>query len=116
MSKRFTNAVSASSVSFFSWWLARIPRYFLDLLCLFLGFVLAVVLVNLSPVGIHDVSRFPDDWHAGCAFALFTPAVLVALFLVFGLFVRYAGLGLEPTVLSMPVTGFFYRGFFRPIS
>ena len=33
-----------------------------------------------------------------------------------GFLVRYGGMGLEPTVLSMPITGFCYGLLFRPVT
>ena len=94
---------------FFSWWLARISRVFLDLffifLCLFVAFQLYRATSGNGEGG---------EASAGCAGLLLKPILFLGLLLAFGLLVRYGDRGLEPTVLSMPITGFFYRLIFRP--
>ncbi len=90
---------------FFSWWLARIRRIFLDFLCLLLGLLcggfIGYVIVNESPNSTGHGAAFGSLIFFGTLFGI-------------GLIVRHANLGLEPTVISMPVTGFLYRFVFRP--
>ncbi len=94
---------------FFSWWLAKISRVFLDFLfilfCVFVAFFL-----------YHGMSGTGEGGEpsAGCAGLLLKPTLFVGLLVALGFFVRYGDQGLEPTVLSMPVTGFCYNLIFRP--
>jgi hypothetical protein len=96
---------------FFSWWLARISRALLDLLfivlCLFVGFLLYRSMSGDSEGG---------EPSPGCAGLLLRPLLFFGLLLALGFFVRYGDRGLEPTVLSMPITGFFYGLIFRPVT
>jgi hypothetical protein len=88
---------------FFSWWLARIPEVFLDLAFLFGYLFVGGLLFGIFARGIE-----------GCS------GILLAFVLYFGglfglgAYVRYGDAGLEPTVLSMPITGFLYQFVFRP--
>jgi hypothetical protein len=86
---------------FFSWWLAAIPRILLDL----------AVLGGIAFLGLIFLGVF---FREGCS-GMFAGTVMFfgALFGA-GFLVRYGETGLEPTVLSMPVTGFLYGFFFRP--
>jgi hypothetical protein len=87
---------------FFSWWLAKIPRILLDFAVLFgIGFV---ALLFASIFG-----------RQGCGLALvIAPFMFLMILLGAGAVVRYGDLGVEPTVLSMPITGWFYGFIFRP--
>jgi len=97
---------------FFSWWLARIPRILLDIL--FIIFVLFVgnLFFNwaITRGEGHEGLNFLQLVWAGCSTLIIGPLVLFLL----GLLVRHGETGLEPTVLSMPITGFFYGLVFRP--
>jgi hypothetical protein len=88
---------------FFSWWLAVIPRILLDFAVLFgiglLGIILFCILARMGCAGM------------ACAVALWVGIVLGT-----GAVIRYRDLGVEPTVLSMPVTGFVYGLIFRPVT
>lgn len=96
---------------FFSWWLARIPRILLDILFILFMLIVAGAMVRAAASGEgHEGQTFVQFLIQGCSFFVLTP---LALFLL-GLLVRYGNLGLEPTVLSMPITGFFYGLIFRP--
>jgi hypothetical protein len=90
---------------FFSWWLARIPRILLDFLFLF-GCFFVWWLTNLI------ILTGNQDGH-GCGL-IFAPFILLALVIALGFLVRYGDTGLEPTVVSMPITGFCYSFVFRP--
>jgi len=96
---------------FFSWWLAKISRVLLDLLfifvCLFVGFLL-----------FHGISGSTEGGEPspGCAGLLLKPILFFGLLLALGFLVRYGDRGLEPTVLSMPITGFVYGLIFRPVT
>jgi hypothetical protein len=96
---------------FFSWWLAKISRVLLDVLfivlCLIGGFLLYRGLSGGSE-GIEP--------RLGCAGLLLKPILFLGLLLLLGFVVRYGDAGLEPTVLSMPITGFFYGLIFRPVT
>jgi hypothetical protein len=94
---------------FFSWWLAKISRVFLDLL--FILFCVFVAFFLYSSMSGSSVGGEPSP---GCAGLLLKPTLFVGLLVALGFFVRYGDQGLEPTVLSMPVTGFFYNLIFRP--
>jgi len=94
---------------FFSWWLAKISRALLDFLfiglCLVVGFLLFRGTSGASELGGPS---------PGCAGLLLKPLLFFGFLLALGFFVRYGHWGLEPTVLSMPVTGFLYGFIFRP--
>jgi hypothetical protein len=90
---------------FFSWWLARISRILLDIL--FILFTLIIAGVNL---------RGFQGEHPGCAGLIFLPIVVILVLFVLGAVIRYGNLGLEPIVVSMPITGFFYSLVFRPVT
>jgi hypothetical protein len=96
---------------FFSWWLAKISRVLLDivfiLLCLFVA--------SLFYRGMPGNPEGPEP-SSGCAGLFLKPLVFLGLLLALGFFVRYGDRGLEPTVLSMPITGFLYGLIFRPSS
>jgi hypothetical protein len=101
---------------FFSWWLAKISRVLLDLLfiflCLFVVFLLYRSMSGTSGTGDEMVGT-PSP---GCAELLLKPLLFLGLLVALGFFVRYGNRGLEPTVLSMPITGFVYGLIFRPSS
>ena len=86
---------------FFSWWLAVIPQILLDF----------AVLGGIAFLGLIFLGIFA---RAGCG------GMFAGIFMFFGmlfgagLLVRYGETGLEPTVLSMPITGFVYGLIFRP--
>jgi hypothetical protein len=96
---------------FFSWWLAKISRAFLDLL--FIVLCLAVGFILYRSISGDSAGVEPSP---GCAGLLLKPLLFLGLLLALGFFVRYGDRGLEPTVLSMPITGFFYGLIFRPAS
>jgi hypothetical protein len=88
---------------FFSWWLARIPQVLLDLVFLFGCFLAGgFVFTVLARVA------------GSCIVVILAPTLLFGGPFALGAYVRYRDTGLEPTVLSMPITGFIYRLFFRP--
>jgi hypothetical protein len=91
---------------FFSWWLAPISRVFLDLVCL-LGLLLGGYLEYLFFNAGHVFEQ-------GCMGVLLFALLFFSELLVLGIIVRKGDLGIEPTVISMPVTGFLYRFVFRP--
>ena len=86
---------------FFSWWLAKIPRILLDFAVLF-----GIAFVALLFAGIFS--------REGCGLVLVAPIMFLMMLLGAGAVVRYGDLGVEPTVLSMPITGFIYGFVFRP--
>jgi hypothetical protein len=92
---------------FFSWWLARIPRIFLDVF-----FLLAALLYGGFLV--HTFFKEGQGLQEGCLGAVLAPVLFIGTFLILGFIVRKGDFGLEPTVLSMPLTGFLYRFVFRP--
>jgi hypothetical protein len=96
---------------FFSWWLAKISRVLLDLLfilvCLFVGYLLYRSMSGSTEGG---------EPSPGCAGLLLKPILFFGLLLALGFLVRYGDRGLEPTVLSMPITGFVYGLIFRPVT
>jgi hypothetical protein len=96
---------------FFSWWLAKISRVLLDLLFIFLNLVVVFVFYRLM-----SGSSEGNEPSFGCAALLLRPLLFLGLLLALGFLVRYGNLGLEPTVLSMPVTGFVYGLIFRPVT
>ena len=91
---------------FFSWWLARIPLVLQDLVVLF-GVCLVSGFVLRS-------SFFAFSRGAGCFGAVLGLFIYFGLLFGFGAAVRYGNLGAEPTILSMPITGFLYGLVFRP--
>lgn len=91
---------------FFSWWLAKISRILLDI-----GFLLVVLLAGF----LYLRSAAEGGGHSGgCAGLVLKPIIFLGVLFVLGLVVRQGDLGLEPMVLSMPVTGFVYGFLFRP--
>ena len=101
---------------FFSWWLAKISRALLDLLFIFLCLFVAFLLYRSMSGTSGDGEMMVSDPSPGCAGLLLKPLIFFGFLLVLGFFVRYGDRGLEPTVLSMPITGFFYGLIFRPSS
>jgi len=93
---------------FFSWWLARIPRVLLDL-----GFLLAALVAG--GILTYLLSKSQDGCF-GCMGLLLAPILFLGGLVGLGAFVRYGDQGLEPTVLSMPITGFLYKLVFRPVT
>jgi hypothetical protein len=91
---------------FFSWWLARIPRVLLDF-----GFLFSAVLAAGILTSIVSKSQ---NGCVGCLGIFLGPIVFLGVLLGLGAYVRYGDAGLEPTVLSMPITGFLYGFLFRP--
>ena len=98
---------------FFSWWLARIPRVLLDFLFL-LGYVVVGYLIGVLFILVMSAGGHESQAAAGCVGIFLIPFIYLALFLGLGFLVRYGDLGWEPTVLSMPITGFVYAFVFRP--
>jgi hypothetical protein len=96
---------------FFSWWLAKISRVLLDLLFIFLCLFVAFLLYRGMSGDTEGVEPSP-----GLSGLLLKPVLFLGLLLALGFFVRYGDRGLEPAVLSMPITGFFYGLIFRPAS
>jgi hypothetical protein len=93
---------------FFSWWLARISRPLLDLLFILLTSFIA---------GINLRSFAGENQQSpGCTGLILGPIVVLLVLFVLGAVIRYGNLGIEPTVLSMPITGFFYGLVFRPVT
>jgi hypothetical protein len=86
---------------FFSWWLAKIPRILLDFAVLF-----GIAFVGLIFLGIFS--------REGCGGMAMGALMFFGMLFGAGFLVRYGGTGLEPTVLSMPITGFCYGLLFRP--
>jgi hypothetical protein len=86
---------------FFSWWLAKIPRVLLDF----------AVLFGIGFVALLFASIFSRE---GCGFVLVAPIMFLVMLLGAGAVIQYGDLGVEPTVLSMPITGFCYSFLFRP--
>ena len=97
---------------FFSWWLAKISRVLLDLLFIFISLFVGSIL--LRAMSGNSEGGGPS---LGCAGLLLKPLLFLGLLLALGFFVRYGDRsGLETTVLSMPITGFFYGLIFRPVT
>lgn len=96
---------------FFSWWLARISQALLDLL--FLLLCLGSILVISAFMSIF-FSKGGGEGYVGCAGAFLGLVVSIGMIFGLGAFTRYGDSGLEPTVLSMPITGFLYGLIFRP--
>jgi hypothetical protein len=90
---------------FFSWWLARIPEVFLDLAFLF-GYLFLGGL--LFAIFAREVE--------GCGGMLMAFVLYAGGLFGLGAYVRYGDAGLEPTVVSMPITGFLYQLVFRPVT
>ncbi|HVT56774.1 MAG TPA: hypothetical protein VHR45_00095 [Thermoanaerobaculia bacterium] len=86
---------------FFSWWLAKIPRVLLDF----------AVLFGIAFVGLI---LFAIAARQGCGGIFMGPILFFGMLFGLGFLVRYGEMGLEPTVLSMRITGFFYGLIFRP--
>jgi hypothetical protein len=86
---------------FFSWWLAKIPRVLLDFAVLF-GIAFAALIF------------FAIFVRQGCGGMFFGTIMFFGMLAGAGALVRYGDLGWEPTVLSMPITGFLYGFIFRP--
>ena len=94
---------------FFSWWLARIPQLLLDL-----GFLLAAAL--LGGLLVVFMMKGGGEGCGGCLGFFLAPVLFFGALLALGAFVRFGDQGLEPTVLSMPITGFLYQLVFRPVT
>ncbi|HLW78526.1 MAG TPA: hypothetical protein VKU44_02910 [Terriglobia bacterium] len=94
---------------FFSWWLARISRVLLDFSFIFVYLIVGFMLYR----AMSGDSQNGEPSH-GCAGVFLTPLIFFGLLLGLGFLVRYGDMGAEPTVLSMPITGFFYGLVFRP--
>jgi hypothetical protein len=94
---------------FFSWWLAKISQGLLDV-----GFLAGVFLVSgvISQLEKAEVQAQLPQY----AWAFSFPLVLFGLLFALGVLTRYGNLGLEPTVLSMPLTGKLYGFLFRPVT
>jgi hypothetical protein len=88
---------------FFSWWLAKISRAFLDF----------AVLLGIALVGVLCLSI---TYRLGCAGVFMGFVLFFGMLFGAGFLVRYGEIGLEPTVLSMPITGFAYGFIFRPVT
>jgi hypothetical protein len=100
---------------FFSWWLARIPRILLDILFLILLLFVGNLLWRSALLGqTQEGQNAIQTLVAGCSAMFFSSFLFLGLLFGLGLLVRHGNLGLEPTVLSMPITGFFYGLIFRP--
>ena len=95
---------------FFSWWLAKISRVLLDLLFIFVSLFVGWFFLYRAMSGDSE----GGEPSPGCAGLLLRPLLFFGLLLGLGFFVRYGDQGLEPTVLSMPITGFLYGLIFRP--
>ena len=80
---------------FFSWWLAKIPRILLDF----------AVLFGIAVLGLIFLGIFLQQ---GCGGMLVGTIMFFGMLFGAGAVVRYSDLGWEPTVLSMPITGFIY--------
>ena len=97
---------------FFSWWLSRIPRVLLDI-----GFLFAAVLGGgLLMVTLTRGGQYANPGCGGCMGLFLFPVLFLGALLSLGALVRFGDIGLEPTVLSMPVTGFLYQLIFRPVT
>jgi hypothetical protein len=86
---------------FFSWWLAVIPRIFLDF----------AVLAGIVFAGFACLAIAAQE---DCSGIFAAPFMFLGLLFGAGYLVRYGDLGWEPIVLSMPITGFLYGFFYRP--
>jgi len=101
---------------FFSWWLARIPRILLDILFLLLILVVVGADVHSAMGQGQEGQTAIQALNSGCSVILRMFVLVPVILFGLGLLVRYGNLGLEPTVLSMPITGFFYALVFRPVT
>lgn len=102
---------------FFSWWLAKISKALLDLLFIFLCLFVAFLLYRGMSGGTSgDGEVMVGEPSPGLSGLLLKPLLFFGLLLALGFFVRYGNRGLEPTVLSMPITSFVYGLIFRPSS
>ena len=104
---------------FFSWWLAVIPRILLDfaVLCgiIGLGFVSLGIGFFATLMATALALRMGNGtFILAPAMVFLTPVIFFGVLAGAGLLVRYGNTGLEPAVLSMPITGFLYRVVFRP--
>jgi hypothetical protein len=98
---------------FFSWWLARIPLVLLDMLFLFLVLVASGAVMRVL---LYIASKEEQGAIAGCFGAFFGVFMFLAMLFGLGAAVRYGNIGAEPTVLSMPITGFLYGLVYRPVT
>lgn len=94
---------------FFSSWLARISRPLLDATFILLALAMGGALV-------HIFSSPENGESAGMFSGVGGLVVFFGLLFALGALVRYGDVGLESTVLSMPVTGFVYGLTFRPVT
>ena len=94
---------------FFSWWLAKIKRVFLDFL-----FIVVYLMVGFMLYRAMSGDSQNGDQSHGCAGVFLAPLIFFGMLVGLGFLVRYGDMGAEPTVLSMPITGFFYGLIFRP--
>jgi hypothetical protein len=104
---------------FFSWWLARVPRILLDLLFLFfliIFFDVESALVGKAMGLNFEGQNMSQILNQGCSAIFLITFVFFGVLFGLGLLARYGNVGLEPTVLSMPITGFFYGLIFRPVT
>ena len=101
---------------FFSWWLAKISKALLDLLFIVLCLFVAFLLYRGTSGTSGDGEMMVGEPSPGLSGLLLKPLLFFGLLLALGFFVRYGNRGLEPTVLSMPITGFVYGLIFRPSS
>lgn len=104
---------------FFSWWLAVIPRIILDLVVLACIAGLAVFSFGTgSLLMLFGLSLAARGFGSASLLIPMGMGLMPLLFfgVLFGLgfLIRYRETGLEPRVVSMPVTGFLYGFFFRP--
>jgi hypothetical protein len=101
---------------FFSWWLAKISRVLLDFLFLVLVFIVAGVLIHRGMGESQEGQTAIQALGQGCSGIILLGSLFFAGFFGLGLLVRHGNFGAEPAVLSMPITGFFYALFFRPMT
>jgi hypothetical protein len=94
---------------FFSWWLARISRVLLDF-----SFIFVYLVVGFMLYRAMSGTNQEGQPTSSCAGVFLTPLIFFGMLLGLGFLVRYGDMGAEPTVLSMPITGFFYGLVFRP--
>ncbi len=94
---------------FFSWWLAKIKRVLLDFL-----FIIVMLAVAFFMFRAFTSDNPGSEGGHGCIAVVGGPLLLLGLLVGLGFLVRYGETGSEPTVLSMPITGFFYGLIFRP--
>jgi hypothetical protein len=94
---------------FFSWWLARISQGLLDV-----AFLAGVLFVSGGIAQLQKAEMEAQMPQYAWAFSF--PFIFLALLFALGILTRYGNLGLEPTVLSMPITGWLYGFVFRPVT